>query len=337
MEDVVYDDVNDYYQYLPDYFQVRNSPFNQFTSSNFGEAIWNHFLEQKFEDPTLLRRPWEIMESDVLAMEAIDRALRERGSTFADEFAEFAVWNYFTGNRADPVNFFEESESYPKVSLADSFGLADLQSVTGSSRASTFKYYKFKLMNSGSISLTGSAENPRNWKLRVIIDQPDGNVDVLRYDYEEISNGVITNCFQFDSEVIVIPIHTLVLDGDDLPLLSTTMSNFEFEIKNEPGECSDVQGISGIYPNPFFIKQQGEITFKFGTIGAVDFEVQIFTSDGRVLKTSNLADGTDALTPSSFSWDGRDNNNEMVASGIYIFQLKQDGFHQFKKFAVIYE
>jgi len=337
MEDVVYDDINDYYQYLPGYFQLRNSPFNEFTNSNLGEAIWNHFLEKKFEDRTLLRRPWEIMESDVLAMEAIDRSLRERDSTFADELAEFAVWNYFTGDRADPVNFFEESESYPKVSLADSFGLADLQSVTGSSRASTFEYYKFKLINSGSISLTGSAENSENWKLRVIIDQPDGNVDVLRYDYEEISNGVITNCFQFDSEVIVIPIHTLVLDGDNLPLLSTTMSNFEFEIKNEPGECSDVQGISGIYPNPFFIKQQGEITFKFGTIGAVDFEVQIFTSDGRVLKTSNLADGTDALTPSSFSWDGRDNNNEMVASGIYIFQLKQDGFHQFKKFAVIHE
>ena len=112
---------------------------------------------------------------------------------------------------------------------------------------------------------------------------------------------------------------------------------FEFEIKNEPGECSDVQGISGIYLSPFFIKQQGEMIFKFGTISAVDFEVQIFTSDGRVLKTSTLTDGDDALTPSSFSWNGRDNNNEMVASGIYIFQLKQDGFHQFKKFAVIHE
>jgi len=331
---VVYDDVNDYYQYLPDYFQVRNSPFNQFTSSNFGEAIWNHFLEQKFEDRTLLRRPWEIMESDILAMEAIDRSLREKGSTFADGLAEFAIWNYFTGDRADPASFYEEGVAYPKVSLADSVALSERRLVNGSSRASTFKYYKFHLLNSGAISITGSAENPENWKLGTIVVQPNGNVN---WFIDDISDGRILGCFPFDSEVVVVPIHTLVLDGDDLPLLSTTMSSFEFEIKNEPGECSDPQGISEIYPNPFLIKQHGEIFFRFGTVSLTDFEVQIFTSDGRVLKTSNLTDGTDALTPSSFIWDGRDNNNEMVASGIYIFQLKQDGFHQFKKFAVIHE
>ncbi|MCH8957101.1 hypothetical protein IIA28_17550, partial [candidate division KSB1 bacterium] len=177
MEDVVYDDVNDYYQYLPGYFQLRNSPFNQFTEGNFGEAIWNHFLEQKFEDRTLLRRPWEIMESDVLAMEAIDRSLRERGSTFADELAEFAVWNYFTGELADPDNFYEEGAAYPKVSLTDSVVLSETRLVNGASRASTFKYYKFKLLNSGAISITGSAENPENWKLGTIVVQPNGNVN----------------------------------------------------------------------------------------------------------------------------------------------------------------
>ncbi|MCH8874630.1 T9SS type A sorting domain-containing protein, partial [candidate division KSB1 bacterium] len=113
---------------------------------------------------------------------------------------------------------------------------------------------------------------------------------------------------------------------------------FDFEIRNEPSDdCPDEQGISNVYPNPFFLKQHGEMHFRFGEARSKDFEVQIFTAGGRVIKTATLIDDSGALTPLSFTWDGRDNNNEMVASGIYIFQLKQDGFHQFKKFAVIHE
>jgi len=339
MEDVVYDDINDYYRFALDtYFRIRNVPFNQFNISvSYGEAIWNHFLAKKFDDLDLLRRPWEIMESDVLAIEAIDRSINEKGSTFEDEFAEFAIWNYFTGDRADPINFYEEGAAYPEVEIADSFDLGLERSVSGSSRALTFKYYKFNLLNSGAISITGSAENPENWKFAAIITQP-GNDDNDYRIYDRISDGLILGCFPGGSEIVVIPVNTLVLDGADLPLLNSTSLSFDFEIRNDPSdECPNVRGVADIYPNPFFIKQQGEITFKFGTVSTADFEVQIFTSDGRVLKTSNLTDGTDALTPSSFIWDGRDNNNEMVASGIYIFQLKQDGFHQFKKFAVIHE
>ncbi|MCH8018699.1 hypothetical protein IH785_02490 [candidate division KSB1 bacterium] len=278
------------------------------------------------------------MESDVLAMEAIDRSLREKGSTFADELAEFAIWNYFTGDRADPDNFYEEGAAYPKVSLTDSVALSETRLVNGASRASTFKYYKFKLLNSGAISITGSTENPENWKLATIVVQPNGHVDVLRYDYEDVSKGVIMGCFPFSTEIVVIPIHTLVLDGGDRALLNSTMSAFDFEIRNEPSDdCPDEQGISNVYPNPFFLKQHGEMHFRFGEARSKDFEVQIFTAGGRVIKTATLIDDSGALTPLSFTWDGRDNNNEMVASGIYIFQLKQDGFHQFKKFAVIHE
>ena len=333
MEDVVYDDVNDYYQYLPGYFQVRNSPFNQFTFSNLGEAIWNHFLEQKFEDPALLRRPWEIMESDVLAMEAIDRSLRERGSTFADELAQFAVWNYFTGSRADAINFYKEGSAYPEVILNGNFDLTSEFSVNDSSRASTFRYYKFTTLTSGGIVITGSAENAENWRFATIVTQPDNTVDFQIFN---ILEGRSLGFIPASSEIVVVPVNALVLDGNDLPQLERTFLNFSFQIQNAPGTASE-QGIKDISRNPFFIQRHGEVVFTFEAVSSDVFEVKVLTSDGRVIKTANLGDSSGSLGSGTFSWDGRNNKGEMVASGVYIFLLKQDGFHQFKKFAVIHE
>ena len=333
MEDVVYDDVNDYYQYLPGYFQVRNSPFNQFTFSNLGEAIWNHFLEQKFEDPALLRRPWEIMESDVLAMEAIDRSLRERGSTFADELAQFAIWNYFTGSRADSINFYKEGSAYPEVILNGNFDLTSEFSVNDSSRASTFRYYKFTTLTSGGIVITGSAENAENWRFATIVTQPDNTVDFQIFN---ILEGRSLGFIPASSEIVVVPVNALVLDGNDLPQLERTFLNFSFQIQNAPGTASE-QGIKDISRNPFFIQRHGEVVFTFEAVSSDVFEVKVLTSDGRVIKTANLGDSSGSLGSGTFSWDGRNNKGEMVASGVYIFLLKQDGFHQFKKFAVIHE
>ena len=333
MEDVVYDDVNDYYQYLPGYFQARNSPFNQFTGANLGEAIWNHFLEQKFEDRALLRRPWEIMESGVLAMEAIDRSLRERGSTFADELAEFAVWNYFTGSRADAINFYEEGSAYPEVTLNGDFDLTSEISVNDSSRASTFRYYKFTTLTSGGIVITGSAENAENWRFAAIIIKPGNSVDF--HVFNILAGRSLGFIPQF-SEIIVVPVNALVVDGDDLPQLSRTFLNFDFKIQSTPATASE-QGIKDISPNPFFIPRHPKVVFRFEPVSSDVFEVKVLTSDGRVVKTANLSDGSGALGSGAFSWDGRNDKGEAVASGVYIFLLKQDGFHQFRKFAVIHE
>lgn len=333
MEDVVYDDVNDYYQYLPGYFQIRNSPFNQFTSANLGEAIWNHFLEQKFEDRALLRRSWEIMESDVLAMEAIDRSLKEKGSAFADELAEFAIWNYFTGSRADSINFYKEGSAYPEVTLNGNFDLTSEFSIEDSSRASTFRYYKFTTLTSGGIVITGSAENAENWRFAAIVTQPGNTVDSQVFN---ILEGRNLGFFPRSSEIVVVPVNALVLDGDDLPQLSRTFLNFSFKIQSSPGTAGE-QGIKDISRNPFFIQRHGEVVFTFEPVSSKVFEVKVLTSDGRVVKTANLGDGAGALGSGTFSWDGRNNKGEAVASGVYIFLLKQDGFHQFKKFAVIHE
>ncbi|MFQ5676754.1 MAG: MXAN_6640 family putative metalloprotease, partial [bacterium] len=334
MEDIVYDDINDYYQYLVGYYERRNVPFNRFTFSNLGEALWNHYLAKKFADFDLLRRTWEIMETDVLAMEAIDLTLREKGTTFADELAEYAVWNYFTAGRADPVTYFEESAAYPEIELSADLALDTEVSVSDSNRASTFKYYRFVTTSSGGVVISGSAENPDKWRFAVIITQPGNNID---YHIFDITNGRNLGFVPSSSEIVVLAINTQVLDGDDLPSVNKTFFSYDFMLENTPVAPGSEQGISAIYPSPFMLEQHGQVVFEFMPISSERFEVQIFSADGRVVKTANLNSAGGALTASSFTWDGRDNENDLVASGIYIFELTQDGFHEFKKFAVIHE
>lgn len=334
MEDVVYDDINDYFQYLSGYFERGNISFNETHNFNLGEAVWNHFLEKKFGERTLLRRTWEIMESTLPVMEAIDRSLQEKGSSFVDEFAELAVWNYFTGDRADSIQFYEEGVAYPSVRIAGDFQLDLEESVSDSNRSLTFRHYRFTMLNSGGLAISGNVDNPERWKFAAIIIQPGNAVDFHIFD---ISKGRTLGFIPRSSEIVVVPINIQILDGSDISLLRQSFSKFDFKIQTVPVDPSQEQGITGIYPNPFLLKQHGQMHFEFTPVNSEEFMVQIFTADGRVIRTVDRIDGSGVLTSLSFNWDGRDDKGDIVASGIYIFQLKQDGFHQFRKFAVIHE
>jgi len=48
MEDLVYDDINDYYNYLDDPFENPETPINSSTSIMYGHAIWGHTLSERF-------------------------------------------------------------------------------------------------------------------------------------------------------------------------------------------------------------------------------------------------------------------------------------------------
>ncbi len=115
MEEFTFDDVNDYYYYLPYYFRHTDLTLSQ--NDGYDLAILNIFLQKRF-DFDLLKRIWELMVRH-RAIEAIALAISERGSTLANEFNKFGVWTYFTGFRADPTtnDFFDYDEAihYPLI------------------------------------------------------------------------------------------------------------------------------------------------------------------------------------------------------------------------------
>lgn len=144
MEEMAYDDINDYYAYLPSFYEYpwlglqAVPPFN--TLHQYGAAVFPIFLTEKF-DTVIVRDIWErcrdygigsnfpqaANDAIVAYTDSIynDPASADSGNPeilydLRKAFNEFAVWNLFTGtgDRASqaPDGFgFSEAGFYPEI------------------------------------------------------------------------------------------------------------------------------------------------------------------------------------------------------------------------------
>jgi hypothetical protein len=115
-ENEVYDEVNDHYSYLPYFFNFPDSFLIDTSTAaiyrNYGALIWSAFLAERV-GVGIIRTAWEyIRYTDPLP--ALDSSLAPHGLNVQKIFPEFTVWNYFTGERADPL-YYDDAADYPQV------------------------------------------------------------------------------------------------------------------------------------------------------------------------------------------------------------------------------
>ncbi len=114
LEDAVYTEVNDYYQYLNDFFNgFRNGrSFYDATYPGYERCVWGHYFARTF-GVHAMPEVWKRMAS-MRFLPATDATLRAYGSSLAAAYAEFATWNYFTADRADTTRSYPEGRAYPR-------------------------------------------------------------------------------------------------------------------------------------------------------------------------------------------------------------------------------
>jgi len=74
------------------------------------------------------------------------------------------------------------------------------------------------------------------------------------------------------------------------------------------------------FPNPF----QNETNFTFqllGTDAGTEIEIKIYTITGRLIRTLNNLSPPDNGFNYDYPWDGRDDDGDIVANGVYIYKL----------------
>ncbi len=137
MEDEVYTDVNDNRQYLPaGQLRQPHVPLDRGRPfSEYGDWIFWRFLEESFgsstsPDPTIVRRTWELADGSVAgpdnySLQAVSKAVTQRGADFHSTFADFAAVN------AVPAAFYDEGASYPAAPMAKTFTLTKSKPSTG--------------------------------------------------------------------------------------------------------------------------------------------------------------------------------------------------------------
>ena len=143
--------------------------------------------------------------------------------------------------------------------------------------------------------------------------QPSGsNEIIITFDPDGLETGqyfaeiVIYHNDPAQDELIIPITMTLNYTNADDDLITATMK------------------LIGNYPNPF--NPSTTISFELNTENTEDTELVIYNLKGQKVKEfSNLRNET------SVTWNGVDDNNRFVASGIYFYKLKSGAFEQTKK------
>ncbi len=121
------DSLKDFEGFLGGYFQNPDrsldvplpGPVDPFS---YGSAIFFQFLEERYGKGTV-RGLWESVKNgsggsaDPYWLDALDPLLVQKGSSFAEGFADFATWNLMTTIYADPSRSYKEGKRYPRVKV----------------------------------------------------------------------------------------------------------------------------------------------------------------------------------------------------------------------------
>jgi len=331
MEDVVYDEINDYYGVLSDFFDHPDIPFTDsyYGRRQYGLAIWLHFLSKKFS-PDLVRTFWENMRP-FRSIEAMDRGLLNQGSSFREAFLEFAVWNYFTGSRADTINYYEEGRHYPEITLSKRVSFSSDTSLVDSIYFLASTYIKLTPMISDELCVSLKVSNPYDWSAQVIVGQ-DGEYTLQSISPQGRGSLGIMRAL---SEVVLIPINLQVPDNYGEPYGTFRRSSFELELKRGRVPVFSSDAFVQIAPNPFQPGMHQKIILKFSLSKVASVKGYILTPSGQVVRHFWLGRLSDGLHKKELPWDGCDDRGNPIASGIYLFELVGSRTPLLGKFAVI--
>jgi hypothetical protein len=315
MEDVVYHGENDYLNYLfgrfgPSQFTFPGAPLTTNDFIEYSRGILGKYLTKKFGHDTMLHIWQNVRQAPPLT--AINTTLQQLPlpltSSMSLAFAEWALWNYYTGPRADTVNYYNEGSIFPVIVEQYYELISPTQQVAGSLPCLATSYYGYV---TGSDTVTVALVNlnpdcPANspssspFTLTVSRSRPDDS-------YRAITGNLY------------------------LKLDVTNQSQwFAWTIgKTGPGTTSVAEGSA--FPNPF---HPGEGGFLYLPVNADEGTLSIYSS-GMELVYSASRQSQSRLGQRVFTWDGMTKGNSVAPTGIYIFVLTLPGRTVTGKFALV--
>ena len=337
-EDVLYDEVNDYLQYLPHVLgedNMENSLWREFpingTLRQYGMSIFLHFINKKF-GPDLLVKMWENMHLQS-AMQTIEKVVNEETeSSFEAELQEFYVWNYFTGTRADTLNYYSEGNLYPDLVFNEVIEDFNDTSLVIINRHLSAQYYAFRRPLSGTfqVNLDGLAEDSDFWSASLVLNDDFNQPKVQQVTFTNGISGT-ASIFSFGSSPELV---LILSNSSQLPKSGQYQMNVSITI-TEPSAIAN--SLLPTIPSPanFTIIDKIKIPFEIGEPDEV--ELRIYSLSGMLVKRFPKVSLTPAKYEHStpFVWDGNSDDNQRVPSGIYIYILKGDNFIKREKMAVI--
>ncbi len=304
IEDVVYPDVNDYYEYLRaswGHFRNPDKPFASDDLIMYSRGIWGHFVTKKY-DPGVMRNTWEAIRS-VPPIQAIDQTLRTRGTDLATAFGEWALWNAFTGSRSVPGYYTDAGEYPPMIRVPVEF-TPPARDVSGILSSLSSRYYE---VVRGSDTLTVVVNNAD----AVGAEQPSPPARSYVLRLRSTRPG--------DSYRETVPGLYALLDVANVALWRTWYISGDSVNRDYDPEAL-VEGRP--FPNPFLPDGLSRVYLPVAGGQEVRGSLFIYSAGLDVIYASGEVGSTPYLGRQMFSWDGRGERGDAAPSGIYVYVLQ---------------
>ncbi|MBN1638435.1 MAG: hypothetical protein JW866_05685 [Ignavibacteriales bacterium] len=291
MEEFVYPDVNDYFNYIKTYFNSPNNSFYLYTGYEL--SIFNIFLKERF-GIGIIREIWELMKT-YRAIEAIALAISSRGSSLRYELNLFGGWTYFTNVRAQAGKYFYEAEHYPLITPTTVIEYIPPQkTVNISSKPISNNFILFKVGSSDTLMAVLA-----NADLQNAIQHPNSR---FIFDYSlHYDNSYYYGVFSSSNNAILSELK-IYNDG----------------ILSYPSYDSKI--IDYAFPQPFKYDKNlflflpvPEKSNSYADVNVYDVSMNLVYS-----KQLPVIQG-DKLT---VQWNGKDEQGNKLSSGIYIYVVK---------------
>jgi len=312
MEDVVYHGVNDYLNYLFSSASQFRSPESPLTESSsfimYSRGIFGKFMTKHYGDDTM-RHVWEHARGSS-PLPALDATLRSLASptTLAVAFAEWTLWNYYTGPRADTANYYSEGALFPVMAEQYYDLISPSQQISSSLSCLGAAYSGYV---AGTDTVTVALAN-------VNIACPAGAQTSAAYT-------LTVSRTRADDTYRPIPgnLYLNLNVADQSSWIAWTIG------KEGPVAGSAKEGTA--FPNPF--RPSGG-TLVYFPVNADDGTVVIYSA-GMELVYNGPQQAQGRLGQRVFTWDGRTNSGRTAPTGVYLFFLSLHGRTVTGKFALV--
>ncbi|MEW5702502.1 MAG: MXAN_6640 family putative metalloprotease [Candidatus Zixiibacteriota bacterium] len=353
MEDIVFDNVNDYVAYLPAFFNNPWMSLRAYANNSgpeglhpYASGIWALFLAQR-HDPVILREIWEEcgQKSGFNTFEAFRTALERSpyNSSLDVEWAAFLVWNYFTGRNWAPWSY-EEGRDYPELAGLDSvvyseYPAGDTSSILHWPRSpdeEAASYLRFVPVYSDTVTtftLQLFPEGIEEWM--VVTAGINGTAQPTINFTRSVFDPIRVEHWDAYEELLVI-VSPFKLDPTQDRL--DRRLRFSFAVQDTLVD-NRVTSIHKVYSNPLVLADEGGgDAFRVQVLRAesVPVSMHIFTLAGQVIRGGAEDDmyRSPGRTAVTLSWDGTNRQSRRVASGVYLALIQYGDKREVVKVAV---
>lgn len=347
MEDIVYDTIDDYHslvKYVLRYpwLSFRTFSYNPSDTAGvfhpYAQALWNHYLVARFADTTLIRTIWTLCGAvnGFNFFPAVNQALSAKMSSFLASFREYCIWNYYTGSREVPGKYYRlEGESFPVGAFVDT--LPQQSVIVGDAQPPVQDLgctYYFIVPN---------ASQPDSFQIFfTVLSGAVAQWDIAGFGRDTTGDTVFISFMPVGaaSWLARYPAWKTFTDQVVLPIalqepIDATIGNYGYHYVfgfQGPPPASDQ--FSDPYPNPIFLPQQTTVRFKVNLARDAQVEFSVHDLSGQVIheeRPKKFLAGVESF----LTWDGLNDEQQMVASGVYLCAIRVGDKTKVFKLAVV--